>query len=97
MSPRNVNWKDYEDACSECDMVMTCRGQFVFAWSSADLVVHIYDCETHLQRSRIIEVDGTAWGRPALEVFADEYLRDLTPDLIEPQWSHHRNHGGGLR
>lgn len=66
-------WSDM-DSDATADMLITCRAQYVFAWSSADEVVHVWDCMNRLQLPRLMDVEEL-WTRESLEKIADEYLR----------------------
>jgi hypothetical protein len=65
----------FEDEDSDADMIMTCRGCFVFAWASSDQVIHIYDCEVWVQRPRVTHVEER-WDMATLAAFADMYIRE---------------------
>lgn len=72
----------------DVDMLITCRGNLVFAWSSADEVIHVYDCEAHQQRARITDFEEL-WEVPTLEAFADHYVEHERLTLDEPTWPNH--------
>lgn len=55
------------------DMLMTCRGKLVFAWDSADQVIHIFDCESRRQHPRVVH-EMEFWTQDVLETFADLYV-----------------------
>lgn len=57
------------------DMLMTHRGELIFAWSSADEVVHVYDTRTMAQRSRLVNVEEE-WDLEHLDAIADMYHRE---------------------
>ena len=65
---------DHHDAPS-IDMLMTHRGTLIFAWSSADEVVHVYDTRTMAQRERLVNVEE-AWDQDHLDAIADMYDRE---------------------
>jgi len=56
------------------DLLMTRRGHLVFAWDSADEVIHIFDCQTDKQHPRVIN-EMEVWCRVSLEAFADLYCQ----------------------
>ncbi|HEY6021192.1 MAG TPA: hypothetical protein VIY48_15190 [Candidatus Paceibacterota bacterium] len=56
----------------DVDMLMVIRGHLVFAWSSADEVIHVLNLETGNQLPRVVMAEDR-WERDTLEAFADHY------------------------